>query len=224
MNDNIRLALVDDHNLLRTGLAGVLDKLDYKVIMESENGRQFIDKLDKENLPDVVLMDINMPEMDGFETTLWLKKNHPLVKVLALSMFDDENSIIRMLKNGARGYILKDSRAAELKAAIEAVVHKGFYYSELVSGSLLHSLHQDGDEDDNDNDSDLQKVLKLKPRDIEFLKLVCTELTYKEIAERMFLSPRTIDGYRDDLFQELGVKSRVGLVIFAIKNGIVHFK
>jgi two-component system invasion response regulator UvrY len=224
MNDNIRLALVDDHNLLRTGLAGVLDKLDYKVIMESENGRQFIDKLDKENLPDVVLMDINMPEMDGFETTLWLKKNHPLVKVLALSMFDDENSIIRMLKNGARGYILKDSRAAELKAAIEAVVHKGFYYSELVSGSLLHSLHQDGDEDDNDNDSDLQKVLKIKPRDIEFLKLVCTELTYKEIAERMFLSPRTIDGYRDDLFQELGVKSRVGLVIFAIKNGIVHFK
>lgn len=224
MNDNIRLALVDDHNLLRTGLAGVLDKLDYKVIMESENGRQFIDKLDTENLPDVVLMDINMPEMDGFETTLWLKKNHPLVKVLALSMFDDENSIIRMLKNGARGYILKDSRAAELKAAIEAVVHKGFYYSELVSGSLLHSLHQDGDEDDNDNDSDLQKVLKLKPRDIEFLKLVCTELTYKEIAERMFLSPRTIDGYRDDLFQELGVKSRVGLVIFAIKNGIVHFK
>ncbi len=224
MNDNIRLALVDDHNLLRTGLAGVLDKLDYTVIMESENGRQFMDKLDTANLPDVVLMDINMPEMDGFETTLWLKKNHPLVKVLALSMFDDENSIIRMLKNGARGYILKDSRAAELKAAIEAVIHKGFYYSELVSGSLLHSLHQDDDEDDNDNDSDLQKVLKLKPRDIEFLKLVCTELTYKEIAERMFLSPRTIDGYRDDLFQELGVKSRVGLVIFAIKNGIVHFK
>ncbi len=224
MNDNIRLALVDDHNLLRTGLAGVLDKLDYKVMMESENGRQFIDKLDTENLPDVVLMDINMPEMDGFETTLWLKKNHPLVKVLALSMFDDENSIIRMLKNGARGYILKDSRAAELKAVIEAVIHKGYYYSELVSGSLLHSLHQDDDEDDNENDSDLQKVLKLKPRDIEFLKLVCTELTYKEIAERMFLSPRTIDGYRDDLFQELGVKSRVGLVVFAIKNGIVHFK
>jgi DNA-binding NarL/FixJ family response regulator len=163
-------------------------------------------------------MDINMPEMNGFETTLWLKINYPLVYVIVLSMYDDENSIIRMIKNGACGFILKDTNPNELRQAIDSVMSKGFYYSDLVSGRLIHSIR-----DDHDEDSSLKHVLNLDEKDIEFLKLVCTELTYKEIAEKMHLSPRTIDGYRDELFHELGIKSRVGLVLFAIKNGVVNF-
>jgi DNA-binding NarL/FixJ family response regulator len=178
-----------------------------------------VDKLDKENLPDLVLMDINMPEMDGFEATLWLKKNYPLVNVLALSMYDDENSIIRMIRNGARGYILKDTDPNVLREAIESIISKGFYYSDLVSGRLIRNLQDDDEEEENNN---RKLVLGLSEKYIEFLKLAATEMTYKEIAGQMHLSPRTIDGYRDELFEKLNVKSRVGLVLFAIKNGIVH--
>jgi two-component system invasion response regulator UvrY len=213
-----KIALTDDHVLLRNGLASLLEDLDYEVLFEADNGQDLIRKLNPGDLPDVVLMDINMPQMDGYETTRWLKLNHPGVRVLALSMYDDENAIIRMLKSGARGYILKDSDPAELKAALQALVAKGFYHSELVTGKLIHTINH---MDDTDHSS-VKDVLGLNDREIEFLKLVCTELTYKEIAEKMFLSPRTIDGYRDALFEKLGLKSRVGLVLFAIRNGIVN--
>jgi two-component system, NarL family, invasion response regulator UvrY len=132
-------------------------------------------------------------------------------------MYDDENAIIRMLKNGAKGYILKDADPSELKQAINAVLTRGFYYSEMVTGKLIHSI---GNTDDDDNGS--TSVLKLSEREMEFLKLVCTEMTYKEIADKMYLSPRTIDGYRDALFEKLNIKTRVGLVLYAIKNGVVR--
>ena len=213
-----KIALTDDHVLLRNGLASLLEDLDYEVLFEADNGQDLIRKLNPGELPDVVLMDINMPQMDGYETTRWLKINHPGVRVLALSMYDDENAIIRMLKSGTRGYILKDSDPDELKAALQALISKGFYHSELVTGKLIHTINH---MDDTDHSS-VKDVLGLNDREIEFLKLVCTELTYKEIAEKMFLSPRTIDGYRDALFEKLGLKSRVGLVLFAIRNGIVN--
>lgn len=219
MNDMISVVLVDDHTLLRNGLTNLVINLGYEVLYECGNGKQLIERMGKNRDPDLVLMDINMPEMNGFEATLWLKENRPLVRVLALSMYDDENSIIRMIKNGAGGFILKDTNPSELKLAIDSVISKGFYYSDLVSGRLIHSLRDDN-VDDNNN---ISQVLKLSKKDIAFLKLVCTEMTYKEIAESMHLSPRTIDGYRDELFQELGVKSRIGLVLFAIKNKIVQF-
>ena len=217
MSRNTNIVLVDDHVLLRNGLSTLITDLGFNVLYECNNGKQLTETINKEDAPDLVLMDINMPEMDGFETAIWLRNNFPLVNVIALSMFDDESSIIRMLKNGARGYILKDINPAELKQAINSVMTKGFYYSELVSGSLLHSIANS-----QDNDT-VNGVLSLKDREIEFLKLACTELTYKEISDKMNLSPRTIDGYRDDLFQKLGVKSRVGLVLFAIKCRIVSF-
>lgn len=157
-----------------------------------------------------------MPEMDGYETTLWLKKNHPEIKVLALSMYDNENAIIRMFKAGAKGYILKDCEPSELRMALDALAGKGFYYSEMVTGRLIHSINKLDDDDDHTS-----HLIQLNDRELEFLKLACSELTYKEIADRMFLSPRTIDGYRDALFEKLHVKTRVGLVMYAIKNGIV---
>ena len=212
-----KLVLTDDHILLRNGLASLVKSLGHTVLFEADNGKQFIEKLDEKNLPEIILLDINMPEMDGFETAQWIKQHHPQIKVLALSMYDNETSIIRMLKCGAKGYILKDSEPAELKAAIEAVISKGYYYSDLVSGKLIHAINSLDDED-----SGLKNLVRLNDRETDFLKYACTEMTYKEIADKMFVSPRTIDGYRDTLFEKLHVKTRVGLVIYAIKNGIVN--
>jgi two-component system, NarL family, invasion response regulator UvrY len=212
-----KIVLTDDHSLLRNGLAELVKSQGHTVLFEADNGNDFIAKLDTKLMPDVVLMDINMPEMDGFETTQWLKENHPGVQVLALSMYDNETSIIRMLKCGAKGYILKDSEPAELKTAIDDIMSKGFYYSDLVSGKLMHAINKMDDETD-----DLKNLVPLNDRETTFLKYTCTELTYKEIADKMFVSPRTIDGYRDALFEKLHVKTRVGLVMYAIKHGIVH--
>jgi two-component system, NarL family, invasion response regulator UvrY len=212
-----KIVLTDDHSLLRSGLAALVQSLGHTVLFEVDNGKQFIEKLNPASLPDIVLLDINMPEMDGYETAQWIKINHPEIKVLALSMYDNETSIIRMLKSGARGYILKDSEPAELKAAIHALMEKGFYYSDLVSGKLMHAINKMEDES-----GDLKSLVPLNDRETDFLKYACTELTYKEIADKMFVSPRTIDGYRDTLFEKLHMKTRVGLVMYAIKNGIVN--
>ena len=210
MNDKIKVVLVDDHILLRNGLRGLIDSFDNcTVLFEANNGKDFISKLKAEEIPDIVLMDINMPEMDGYETTLWLKNNHPDIKVLALSMYDNENAIIRMLRAGVKGYILKDCDPSELKYAINSIIASGFYYTENVTGKLISIVSK------KDNDDELNE------REIAFLKLVCSELTYKEIADKMYKGARTIDGYRDALFEKLNVKTRVGLVLYAIKNGIV---
>ena len=219
MKTNPTIALADDHVLLRKGLADLVSNQGYTVLFQADNGEEFLEKLKTNADPDVVLLDINMPKKDGYDTALWLKRNKPDIKVLALSMYDDENAIIRMLKNGARGYILKDAEPADLKAAIESVLAKGFHYSEMVTGKLIHTINT-MDEGDND----IKSTLGLNEKEMTFLKLAATELTYKEIAEQMHLSPRTIDGYRDELFEKLNIKSRVGLVLFAIKNGIVNMQ
>ena len=206
------IALVDDHVLLRNGLAGMLKESGYPVLFEADNGKEFTEKIKTGMEPNIVLLDINMPVMDGYATAAWIKTNYPEIKVLALSMYDDEEAIIKMLKNGARGYILKDSHPSELKAAIESLASKGFYYSEMVTGRLMRTIMDENGKAGEDG---------LSERESEFLKLAATEMTYKEIAEQMHLSPRTIDGYRDALFEKLSIKSRVGLVLYAIKNGIV---
>lgn len=209
------IALADDHVLLRKGLASLVQNLGYTVMYEADNGQELIDKMKPGAEPELVLMDINMPVMDGYDTTKWIREHRPLVKVLALSMYDDESAIIRMLKNGALGYILKDAEPAELRAALNAVAEKGFYYSEMVTGRLVHSIA--GREEDA---KDSNRLLNLTERETTFLKLACTEMSYKEIAAEMHLSPRTIDGYRDALFEKLELKTRTGLVVYAIKNGI----
>jgi len=218
LKTNASVAIVDDHILLRNGLATLIRGLEtYAVLFEANHGKDFIKQLQPRYLPDIVLHDINTPEMDGYETALWLKRNYPGIKILALSMYDNENSIIRMMKNGAKGYILKDIDPMEFRRALDLLIRKGFYYSELITGKLIHAVSQLDEPDDA-----IKSVVSLNAREIEFLKLVCTEMTYKEIAEKMFLSARTIDGYRDALFEKLNVKSRVGLVLFAIKNNIVN--
>jgi DNA-binding NarL/FixJ family response regulator len=122
-----------------------------------------------------------------------------------------------MMRNGSKGYILKDIDPLQFRRALDSLLRKGFYYSELISGKLIHAVSQL-----DESDEALKSIVSLNAREIDFLKLVCSEMTYKEIAEKMFLSARTIDGYRDALFEKLNVKSRVGLVLFAIKNNIVN--
>jgi DNA-binding NarL/FixJ family response regulator len=210
------IAIADDHVLLRNGLANLLKDLGYSVLFQADHGIQFIEKLKSHPLPEVVLMDINMPLMDGYATSLWLKNNHPSVKVLALSMLDDEASIIRMFKNGARGYLLKDCHPNELETAIQSLLQKGFYHSEMISGKLIHAInHLDK------NSTPPEKLVQLNEREVEFLKWLCTEFSYKEIADKMGVSPRTVDGYRDNLQEKLDCKGRIGLVLWAIKHGIV---
>ena len=213
-----KVVLIDDHVLLRNGLASLIESFGkYAVLFQADNGKHFIEKLQPGMLPDIILMDINMPVMDGYETSLWLKEHYPRVKILALSMYDNENAIIRMFKAGAKGYILKDCDPEELRAALDALTEKGFYYSEMVTGKLISTINT-LDEKDNT----VKSIISLSDKETQFLKLACTELTYKEIADKMIISPRTVDGYRDDLFKKLNVRTRVGLVMFAVKNGIAN--
>jgi DNA-binding NarL/FixJ family response regulator len=159
-----------------------------------------------------------MKQMDGFETATWLKEHHPDIKVLALSMYENENAVIGMLRLGVRGYVLKDIRKQELEQALSSLTSKGYYYTELVTGKLIHALNSLHEEKPG---SPLKELVSLNQRETEFLKLACSELTYKDIADKMCLSIHTIDGYRNALFEKLNVKSRVGLVMYAIKNKIV---
>jgi two-component system invasion response regulator UvrY len=216
MNKLKTVALVDDHTLIRSGLANLIREFgDFEVTLEANNGRHFLTLICGLSLPDIVLLDINMPEMDGYETAARIRDTYPNIKVLALSMNDKDKAIIRMLRHGARGYILKDVEPAELRRALTEVYDNGYYYSEIVTSRLIHNINQNTDPTIGDSLDP-----RLSEKEIQFLKYACTEMTYKEIADAMFLSPRTIDGYRDSLFYRLDVHSRVGLAIYAIKNGI----
>jgi len=210
---NTHVAVADDHSLLRSALAKLINGFPgYNVTIEADNGRDLIEKIAKSTLPDIVLLDISMPEMDGFKTTQWLYKKYPQIKVLALSMLSDERTIIKIFRVGAKGYLLKNTDPEELKTALDSVMNKNVYLSEYVSGKLVSGLH-------NDVDVELQGVV-LNEKEKEFLRWSCSELSYKDIAAKMFVSPRTVDDYRQSLFYKLKVHSRVGLVMYAIKNGI----
>jgi len=212
-NNRIHIAIVDDHTLFRNGVASLMSEFEeLKVVFEAENGEQMQQALLKHALPQVILMDINMPVMDGYEATKWVKENYPQIKVVALSMFEDDKAVIRMIKCGASGYVLKESRPRDLLEAIKIIAEKGVYINEMVSGKLIRSVSGQDD------------LPVLTSKETEFLKLCCSELTYKEIAERMFVSPRTVDNYRESLFQKLDIKSRTGLVLYAIQNEIFSFK
>src|SRR5438105_70446 len=181
-----KVALVDDHTLLRNGLASIINTFqDYKVVIEADDGKQFIDMLGKNNVPEIVLLDITMPEMDGFATAQWIKNNSPEIKMLVLSMMDNDNAIIKMLQHGARGYILKDSRPEVLRTALREVTEKGFFFNDLVSGKLVHLISK-GEEQQK------AQSVNFSDKETEFLKWCCTEKSYKEIADAMNISTRAV--------------------------------
>lgn len=206
------VVIVDDHTLLSQAIAAMVNTFSkFKVLYTCKNGQELIDKFSSSAkfIPDVVLMDINMPIMNGIETTEWITKNHQDVNVMALSVEDEETTILKMLKVGAIGYLLKDTEKAVLESALVEIVENGFYHTKSVTNLLMRSLSGNGKEE-----------IQLNDRQVTFMKHACSELTYKEIADKMCLSPKTIDGYRDVLFTKLNVKNRVGLVMYALKNKI----
>ena len=205
------VVIVDDHTLLSQAIGSMVNTFDkFNVLYTCKNGQDLIDKFaDGGNIPDVVLMDINMPIMNGIETTEWISKSHPNVNVMALSVEDEDFTILKILKAGAIGYLLKDTEKSVLENALIEVVENGFYHTKSVTNLLMRSIS--GNE---------VKEIVFSKNERQFLKFSCTELTYKEIADRMCLSPKTIDGYRNSLFIKLKVKNRVGLVTYAIKNKI----
>jgi len=208
------IAIVDDHLLFAQSLESLVTSFgNYEVIFHANNGKNFMDKISNgKPLPDVVLLDINMPIMNGVETMAWIKEHYPDLKTIALSMDDSEETIIKMLRLGAKGYLLKDIHPDIFKKALSDVIEKGFYYSDRITNTLLDTLDKREHSDE----------IPLKDRELEFLKFACTEMTYKEIAGEMYLSPKTIDGYRETLFEKLDVRSRIGLVLFAIKHKIIE--
>lgn len=211
------IVIVDDHILIAKALGSIMSNFkDFEVLYECENGKELQDKfVSQKNIPSIVLLDISMPIMDGFETSKWLRENHPEVLVLALSMQDDEQSLIKMIKNGARGYLLKNVAPSELETALKTIINNGFYYPEWASNLVIANMMGNPT---SQHATDL--ISDLSEREKEFLKLCITEMSYKEISEKMFCSPRTIESYRNNLCDKLNIKTRVGLAVFAIKSGL----
>lgn len=219
MSANIQIALADDHVMIRKAIAAMVESFgNYRVVLQASNGLELLEMLKKADpLPDLVLLDIQMPQLNGIETAKILFEKYPEVKILALTMQDNESSLIAMVKNGARGYLLKDAEPELLRQALSDVYHKGFHYSEIITGRLIHQLQHNPVHDLSQHLSN-----SISQKEKEFLKWCCTELTYKEVAVKMLVSHRTVDGYRDQLFEKLGVKSRVGLAMFAVRTGLVE--
>ncbi len=210
--------LVDDHVLLRDALAAYIDNFgNCRVVGRAADGLELIKVIDNGTPPDMVILDLNMPNMDGYSTAEWLKKNKPNIKILILTMYDSEVALLRLLQTGVRGFMKKDIMPQDLKTAIQSVADNGYYYCNTATGRLASFFFQN-----EKGHSAFEKSL-LTAIEIAFLKLASTDLTYKEIAAELGMTARAIDGYRDALFEKLDVKSRVGLAIYAVKCGIVTF-
>jgi DNA-binding NarL/FixJ family response regulator len=215
--DPIKIALIDDHILVRDALTAVIGGFDECVVVnQSCNGKEMINAFLAGTIPDIVILDLSMPVMDGFETADWLCKNFPRVHILMLTMYDPELSLVRLLQKGIRGFLKKNTPTSELKFAILSIMQTGFYYSSHITGKLVNLFYN------KEDGRHLQRTC-LSDQEIEFLKLACSDLTYKDIAKNMSVNIRSVDSLRNHLFQKLDVKSRVGLAMVAIKNGMVTF-
>ena len=210
------IVVVDDHKLYRSGLVQLIHAIDIQVnhLHECSNGQEFLNYLKSLDhiVPDIVLMDIDMPELNGFQTMEKLAIQKMNVPVLVITMMDEEPCLLRMIRLGARGFLSKDIEPEELRKAIETIANKGFHFTERFTGKLMAAVR---------GERRASTMPILSEREQQFIQYCSTELTYKEIANKMCVSPKTVDGYRAGLFQKLDVKSRVGLVMYAVKNGFV---
>jgi DNA-binding NarL/FixJ family response regulator len=208
------IAVVDDQAMFRAGLVSLLSEFDeLSVIMEAENGKDFQHKL-KRKKPDVVLLDLEMPEMDGMETLAYIKATHPAIRVLILTMHNEEPIIAHMIESGAHGFLVKNDPIETLIDAIYSVMDTGYYFDDRVSRALVQRLM-------------LGKKIKpsfekvaLTERELQVIQLLCQEFTTKEIGERMNISHRTVEGHREQILEKIKAKNTVGIVMYAIKNGI----
>jgi DNA-binding NarL/FixJ family response regulator len=209
-------AIADDHEIFRQGLKLVLgDDPSLRFVCEAENGFALI-QLVKKHQPDVILLDLKMPGMDGFTATREIKKEFPEIKIIILTMFQEEQFIISILEAGANGYLTKNYSPEKIKLAIHTVCEEGFYHNDMVSRALLKKLVHN-----NLGVPDFKSGIALNEKETQVLQLICQELTAAEIGEKIFLSPRTVDGIRAGIMEKIGVRNIAGLVMYAVKNGLV---
>ena len=218
MDREISIVLVDDHTIVRNGLKSLIEVLgNYKVVGEYDNGKEFTKALSMNSLPDMVILDLNMPEMNGVQTMQWLRAHHyNALKVLVLTLDTDDKTILELYRRGARGYLSKSCTPEELRKAINDTWTTGYYHSEL----LQQALAADAEKKELSNAS----LLRISEREMEFLRLICDpeEYTYERIADILNVHRRTVDGYKTGLSDKFNIKSKTGLVLFAIKNGLVE--
>lgn len=212
----IKIAIADDYKIFREGLkVGLSADEALEVVLEADNGEDLLKALENET-PDVILMDLKMPIMDGMEATKEVRKKYPSVKVLVVSMYEDDKFIIHLMENGANGYLLKNTEPDEIRRSIYAVHENGYYFNDLVNKALLKKLILK-----NNLKPSFNQNVELTEREQEVLKLICEEKTAAEIAKEIFLSPRSVEGIRQRLIEKVGVRNSAGLVMFAVKNGLV---
>ncbi len=218
MMQKIKISLADDHVILRDGLEALLNKFEEcEVIATASNGEEILDQLKKGIVPDVLILDINMPVMDGYQTAEYIKKHYPKIKMLVLTMYDSEFPTIKLLQSGVKGILKKDVHPDDFRKAINTVYRNGIHMSSAITERVMSLLVTD-----DDQKSKMESV-KLSEQEIAFLKLSATDHTYKEIAAALKISFHTLENMRIALFDKLGVKSRQGLMTYAMKNGIIPF-
>ena len=213
----VKVALADDHTLFRSALASVINKTgNFSIVIEAGNGNELIAKIAEGIIPDIILLDLNMPEMDGHDTARWLNANHPDIHVIILTMYQTDQMMIRLLQAGVKGFLTKDTEIGELRSALNNVIRSGYHHTNNTTGRLVNLFRK------SQEHATLMKSM-LSDMEYRFLRLVCTDLTYKEIAKEMHLNIRAVDNIRDTLFGKLEVKSRVGLAMYSIRHGIQTF-
>lgn len=210
------MAIADDHKIFRKGVMLSLRPFtNIKFVQEAENGDQLLEGLPSSE-PDVILMDLRMPGKDGIETTKIVSKQFPNIHVLVLSMYEDERFVLHMMENGANGYLLKNAEPQEIRRAIMEVHEKGYYLNNFVNRILLKKSHMK-----QKVAPSLGSEITLTDKEKEVLKLICMEFTASEIAQKMDISPRTVEAIKDRLMERFGSKNTAGLVFFAVKNNLV---
>ncbi len=218
----IKLAICDDHNLFRVGMASVLTQIaDFDLILEASNGQELLDKIERK-MPDVVLLDLEMPVLDGPATADLLRERYPRVKVIVLTMHDEDRMILHLLEKGVSGYLLKDTDIDELEKAIRKVMDEGVYLPEFVSRVLLRKVRHQPEAPKTISGNPLYTSnIDFTVSEKEVLRLICEGLSTAEIAEKIFRSPRTVEGHRVRLLEKTNTKNTAGLVAFAFRNGLV---
>lgn len=211
----IKVAIVDDHKLFRKELKELIDNFSgYQVEWEASNGRQCIEKLSSVSIPDIILVDTHMPEMNGYETVVWLRKNYPQISILAMTLTEDD-ILEKMLEAGTDNYILKNAAPIDLKKILNSITRQELYNAGLVAGTLFKNTQIKAVKSDSDD------LSKFTQREIEIIKLTCNEYTSKEISNRLNISLPTFSRYRKNIYSKTGVKDKLGLVMYALKNGLI---
>lgn len=213
----IKVAIADDHKIFRKGVILSLRPFtNIKFVLEAENGDELLNGLPSTE-PDVVLMDLRMPGKDGIEATKAISKQFPQIKVLVLSMYEDERFVYHLMENGANGYLLKNSEPNEIRRAIMEVFEKGYYLNNFVNRILLKKSHSR-----QKVVPSLNSEITLSDKEKDVLRFICMEFTAAEIAQKMEISPRTVEAIKDRLMERFGSKNTAGLVFFAVKNNLIE--